>query len=185
MDSLRIHLAAAFLSMTTMTTHERFVQAPSNGGADLRVGVAVLDDPSDGNASADCNENGVEDELDILLGTSLDRNDNGIPDECERGQPGGGPLGATAPSRRFGPGAELIAERLGDAVRGSHELSRALPRGVLDVAWIPKAGGLVIAELTVHRATPGRIELYGELRCYGLDGTCREVAAVRAVVETL
>ena len=44
---------------------------------------------------------------------------------------------------------------------------------------------LVIAELTVHRATPGRIELYGELRCYGLDGTCREVAAVRAVVETL
>ena len=32
---------------------------------------------------ADCNENGVADECDILQGTSLDDNGNGIPDECE------------------------------------------------------------------------------------------------------
>ena len=31
----------------------------------------------------DCNENGVPDECDILLGTSQDANQNGIPDECE------------------------------------------------------------------------------------------------------
>jgi hypothetical protein len=31
----------------------------------------------------DCNENGVEDALDIASGTSPDENENGIPDECE------------------------------------------------------------------------------------------------------
>ncbi len=34
-------------------------------------------------ALLDCNANGVEDALDIHLGTSLDLNQNGIPDECE------------------------------------------------------------------------------------------------------
>lgn len=31
----------------------------------------------------DCNNNGIDDAEDILLGTSLDTNSNGIPDECE------------------------------------------------------------------------------------------------------
>jgi hypothetical protein len=31
----------------------------------------------------DCNENGVEDSVDIAIGTSGDSNENGIPDECE------------------------------------------------------------------------------------------------------
>lgn len=33
--------------------------------------------------AADCNANGVPDNLDIARGTSLDANGNGIPDECE------------------------------------------------------------------------------------------------------
>jgi hypothetical protein len=31
----------------------------------------------------DCNENAICDDIDIAIGTSLDRNGNGIPDECE------------------------------------------------------------------------------------------------------
>lgn len=31
----------------------------------------------------DCNENGVDDAVDIALGTSGDANANGVPDECE------------------------------------------------------------------------------------------------------
>ncbi|MCC6408384.1 MAG: hypothetical protein IT453_14560 [Planctomycetes bacterium] len=35
----------------------------------------------------DCNQNGVADSTDLLLGTSLDLNANGIPDECECAAP--------------------------------------------------------------------------------------------------
>ena len=31
----------------------------------------------------DCNENGIEDSVDIALGASSDQNHNGVPDECE------------------------------------------------------------------------------------------------------
>ena len=37
----------------------------------------------------DCNENGIEDAVDIAFGTSCDADQNGIPDECERGRPAG------------------------------------------------------------------------------------------------
>lgn len=37
----------------------------------------------------DCNENGVDDAVDIALGTSGDADANGIPDECEDRQPAG------------------------------------------------------------------------------------------------
>ena len=33
--------------------------------------------------AADCNDNGVDDAIDISGGASLDCGDNGIPDECE------------------------------------------------------------------------------------------------------
>jgi hypothetical protein len=35
----------------------------------------------------DCNENGVDDSIDISSGTSQDCNGNGVPDECEGGDP--------------------------------------------------------------------------------------------------
>ncbi|HIG12510.1 MAG: hypothetical protein ABGY71_04125 [bacterium] len=31
----------------------------------------------------DCNKNGIQDAVDIALGSSADANNNGIPDECE------------------------------------------------------------------------------------------------------
>ena len=37
----------------------------------------------EGDACFDCNNNGVEDAVDIATGSSSDANDNGIPDECE------------------------------------------------------------------------------------------------------
>lgn len=33
--------------------------------------------------AADCNRNGVDDSMDIALGTSLDCDADGVPDECE------------------------------------------------------------------------------------------------------
>ena len=42
----------------------------------------------------DCNNNGVEDSVDIAMGASADANNNGIPDECERERmPGRASLG--------------------------------------------------------------------------------------------
>lgn len=32
---------------------------------------------------ADCNQNGIEDAVDIAFGTSSDVDQNGVPDECE------------------------------------------------------------------------------------------------------
>ena len=35
------------------------------------------------NCNTDCNDNGVDDVLDLWDGTSQDSNSNGVPDECE------------------------------------------------------------------------------------------------------
>lgn len=35
----------------------------------------------------DCNDNGIEDSVDIALGASSDQNQNGVPDECEADGP--------------------------------------------------------------------------------------------------
>ncbi len=40
--------------------------------------------PQDDQLRADCNRNGIRDDLDISIGTSADCNRNGVPDECER-----------------------------------------------------------------------------------------------------
>jgi|GEM_PF-2826482 len=36
----------------------------------------------------DCNDNGIEDSVDIAFGSSSDANANGVPDECERAREG-------------------------------------------------------------------------------------------------
>ncbi|MCC6409874.1 MAG: hypothetical protein IT453_22160 [Planctomycetes bacterium] len=48
----------------------------------------------------DCNQNGVEDAVDIALGSSADVNQNGVPDECEALEP------SAEPAPRI-PGARL------------------------------------------------------------------------------
>lgn len=36
-----------------------------------------------GEPSSDCNDNGIEDAVDIAIGYSSDLDGNGVPDECE------------------------------------------------------------------------------------------------------
>jgi hypothetical protein len=51
----------------------------------------------------DCNENGVEDAIDIALGTCSDANHNAIPDECE-----GGALPISSALTTSGPGRGIL-----------------------------------------------------------------------------
>lgn len=65
-----------------------FIAAENLGIATARSGQTAEGDELDAMASTqavmwDCNGNGIEDAVDISVGTSLDRNYNGIPDECE------------------------------------------------------------------------------------------------------
>ncbi len=46
--------------------------------ADFELLLTALD-----TAAADCNDNGIEDLREILLGDAVDENNNGIPDECD------------------------------------------------------------------------------------------------------
>jgi hypothetical protein len=65
-----IFIAAEALGLSTMR---------SGGPMDEIDGVSIDIDPF-----FDCNNNGVEDSVDIGQGVSNDSNNNGIPDECER-----------------------------------------------------------------------------------------------------
>ena len=67
-----------------------FIAAENLGLATVRSGTAVMGfgDDLDGADIVDlpcfdCNNNGIEDAVDIALGVSSDTNMNGIPDECE------------------------------------------------------------------------------------------------------
>lgn len=63
---------------------DTFGPFPSFGMYEIRLnGVTFGDTPS-----IDCNDNGIVDACDILLGNSLDENGNNVPDECEQGQDG-------------------------------------------------------------------------------------------------
>lgn len=57
-------------------SHKGYLQGGSQDVALIITGASLL-------ISADCNENGILDEIDIALGTSPDVNNNGVPDECE------------------------------------------------------------------------------------------------------
>jgi hypothetical protein len=43
--------------------------------------------PPEGPLFRDCNANGIEDAIDIALGTSCDADFDGVPDECQRRRP--------------------------------------------------------------------------------------------------
>ncbi len=53
--------------------------AASGRGAEIPTG------PGDGPPFRDCNGNGIEDAIDIALGTSADADFDGVPDECQVG----------------------------------------------------------------------------------------------------
>lgn len=90
-----------------------FIAAENLGLATERSGQVLEGDDLDGAGCLaepffDCNNNGIEDAVDIAVGASADDNDNGIPDECER--PVGirscfCPIGAPPPCGNADPGA--------------------------------------------------------------------------------
>ncbi len=68
--------------------HAKYRQVDCDGFVDCNNNA--IDDTLEINAgfAEDCNENGVPDECDIDTGSSLDVNMNGVPDECEAPVPG-------------------------------------------------------------------------------------------------
>lgn len=69
-----------------------YVAAENLGLRTVRSGMVTTPYGDDLNAAEliltpllDCNNNGVEDAVDIAFGTSSDANDNGVPDDCEGG----------------------------------------------------------------------------------------------------
>jgi hypothetical protein len=74
-------LDAANVAMTS-TMRIRFIayDAPPDDVVEAAVDAVVV---TTGHCYADCNDNDVDDALDIADGTSADVNDNGVPDECE------------------------------------------------------------------------------------------------------
>lgn len=62
--------------------HERFQDDPDV--ADTGIGFApIVDRGALEFGFVDCNENGIADDLDVMMGNSADCNENLIPDECE------------------------------------------------------------------------------------------------------
>lgn len=123
--------------------------------AALLGGLLLLAAPASAGPPAieyDCNGNGVEDAVDIAVGTSGDANWNGVPDECEsvertpprerararrpqRARPGAGPhdgAGRPAPTgptptRPAGAGRGPAAEAAAPAARGRPYAAEAPP----------------------------------------------------------
>jgi hypothetical protein len=95
----------------------------------LALGLAPAFARAADGAWQDCNANGVEDAVDIALGTSVDVDRNGIPDECESAlapaPPAPARSAATIPATMASPFAgSTVFPRAGRAcVRGSELLA--------------------------------------------------------------
>lgn len=71
------HIAAALLASAAVSWTLPTTSAPA------RTHVAPSAAPSSAAPSSDCNDNGIEDAVDIAIGYSSDLDGNGVPDECE------------------------------------------------------------------------------------------------------
>jgi hypothetical protein len=78
-------LALALLALSALCAWRQ----PTDAGAASRpttaphVAPAAELEPAVDALVFDCNQNGVDDSIDIALGASSDQNHNGVPDECE------------------------------------------------------------------------------------------------------
>ncbi|MFT7669900.1 MAG: hypothetical protein ACI8X5_002607 [Planctomycetota bacterium] len=63
--------ALILLSILLVSCPESASTSPSRGGVQPRA------------VSLDCNGNGIEDAVDIAIGSSSDTDNNGVPDECQ------------------------------------------------------------------------------------------------------
>ncbi|MCE9596201.1 MAG: hypothetical protein K8S98_18580 [Planctomycetes bacterium] len=133
-----------------------FLEAPAHGVVALVLAALALRTPSALAAADwnDCNRNGVEDAVDIALGSSADLDANGVPDECQgvvlatRVEPASN----TSPT----PGIEIFAPRpqplstgavfhrvgRGRAERLSRPLDLVEPREPFRRGFRPKAAEL-------------------------------------------
>jgi len=68
-----------------------FLACPGQGRAEPGAPPAPPPGPAHPTPHHDCNGNGIEDMVDIALGTSSDADLDGVPDECQAPRPGAGP----------------------------------------------------------------------------------------------
>jgi hypothetical protein len=119
-----------------------FLAAENLGLATVRSGAALADDLDGADhlfkPLRDCNGNGVEDGIDIGVGTSMDTNLNGVPDECE---PVGTPFcfcAVAAPCGNVDPAAGCAnSTGAGALLTGSVGSSVLLDDLVLTVTGLP------------------------------------------------
>jgi hypothetical protein len=71
----RLWLSIAGLALSALCGSARIPTAPPAVASAAEVSGDAL--------VFDCNQNGIEDSVDIALGASSDQNRNGVPDECE------------------------------------------------------------------------------------------------------
>jgi hypothetical protein len=95
----------------------------------------------------DCNNNAIDDSVDIATGTSLDRNDNSFPDECDS-------YGDTTSMPSCGPMIKI--EKIHNSLQGHYEFvsitteNSTLPMGGFDFLIAYDASAL-----TLHEVLPG------------------------------
>jgi hypothetical protein len=79
-DSATVEVAVQLTEYKPFSIQEIVLRADWDDVGTMSDGPTIAIHPA---LLADCNNNGVEDSVDIDLGTSLDTNSNAIPDECE------------------------------------------------------------------------------------------------------
>ena len=70
----RLSLSIAGLALSVLCAGSHPIAPPAVASVPQASGDALV---------FDCNQNGIEDSVDIALGASSDQNRNGVPDECE------------------------------------------------------------------------------------------------------
>ena len=119
--------------------------------------------------TADCNSNGIPDDVDISGGPSTDCNQNGVPDECDRVHPElrQWASGVTAYSSQFGGGGWSAAQVIGEPDVFNY--------GDVPRAWAPRPrnGSLEFVQVTFDEAVYARAvtirETYGNGMVAGIE----------------
>lgn len=119
----------------------------------------------------DCNENGIDDALDIRNGTSSDTNRDGVPDECDEEPGASNPQGVVLPGASPHPAETwawvepLLLERLVLA-RESGELLELCTTGQPLVLESELHGRSMYAQLTEGAVGSDGLSLSGRIAAY-------------------
>lgn len=138
------------------------------------IGPGHCDDDDDDCDITDCNDNGIEDSIDIAEGTSPDLNDDGVPDECQPGSEpfceGDGPEngGVECPCGNEVPAGTtegcLNRDGVGAALTSTGIPSVSNDTLVLNVAGLPNG----VPGFFFQGASNGPVVVFGNgIRCIG------------------